>query len=68
MITMGVEYGPYTRLAAAFRDAIEQRPPSIAGRAPATFADGVAQMRVLDAVRQSSAGGGRWVDTGGGEG
>ena len=59
MITFGVEYGPYTRLAAVFRDRILGREP--AGPAPATFADGVAQMAVLDAVRHSAAGGGAWT-------
>ena len=59
MITFGVEYGPYTRLAAAFRDLILGRP--VSGPAPATFADGVAQMAVLDAIRHSAAQGGAWT-------
>jgi predicted dehydrogenase len=60
MITFGVEYGPYTRLAAAFRDRIRGVPS--AGPQPATFADGVAQMAVLDAIRQSAGLAGRWVE------
>ncbi len=60
MITFGVEYGPYTLLAAAFRDRI-RGVPSV-GPEPATFADGVAQMAVLDAVRQSAGLGGGWVE------
>jgi predicted dehydrogenase len=52
-----VELGPYTMLARAWRAAIEGRPaPSPVP--PATFADGVANMRVLDAIRASAAGGG----------
>ena len=58
MITFGVEYGPYTRLAGAFRDRIQGRP--VSGPAPATFADGVAMMTVLDAIRRSAAEGGSW--------
>jgi predicted dehydrogenase len=60
MITFGVEYGPYTRLAATFRDKI-RGVPSV-GPEPATFADGVAQMAVLDAVRHSAGHGGEWTD------
>jgi hypothetical protein len=60
MITFGVEYGPYTRLAGVFRDLILGRP--ISGPRPATFADGVAMMAVLDAVRRSAAEGGSWTD------
>jgi predicted dehydrogenase len=60
MTTFGVEYGPYTRLAAAFRDRIlgVER----AGPDPATFVDGVAQMAVLDAARRSASRGGEWTD------
>jgi predicted dehydrogenase len=60
MTTFGVEYGPYTRLAARFRDLILGRP--VSGPAPATFADGVAMMAVLDAARRSAASGGAWTD------
>ncbi len=59
MITFGVEYGPYVRLAAAFRDRILGRP--VAGPQPATFVDGVVQMAVLDAITSSAAAGGRWT-------
>jgi len=58
MITFGVEYGPYTRLAAAFRDAILGKPQG--DPRPATFADGVAQMEVLDAIMASARAGGAW--------
>lgn len=60
MITFGVEYGPYTRLAAAFRDRILGFPA--AGPGPATFVDGVAQMAVLDAARHSAHHGGEWTE------
>ena len=60
MTTFGVEYGPYTRLAAAFRDRI--RGVARSGPEPATFADGVAQMAVLDAARRSARRGGEWID------
>ena len=59
MTTFGVEYAPYTRLAAAWRDRILGRQGT--GPEPATFADGVAQMAVLDAVRHSAAHGGAWT-------
>jgi len=59
MTTFGVEYGPYTRLAAAFRDRIRGVAPT--GPEPATFADGVAQMAVLDAIRHSAHRGGEWT-------
>jgi predicted dehydrogenase len=59
MITFGVEYGPYTRLAAVWRDMILGRP--VSGPAPATFVDGVAQMAVLDAIRHSAGHGGEWT-------
>jgi predicted dehydrogenase len=62
MITFGVEYGPYTRLAAAFRDLILGRPAT--DPPPATFVDGVAMMTVLDAVRRSASAGGAWTETG----
>lgn len=60
MTTFGVEYGPYSRLAATFRDRILGRPTGLPE--PATFADGVAQMAVLDAVRHSAGHGGAWTD------
>jgi predicted dehydrogenase len=54
------ELPPYIRLAQAFRAAIEGT-PDVAGPRPATFADGLACMRVLDAVRRSAADRGRWT-------
>ena len=61
MIAHGLDLGPYTCLAAAFRDLILGRPMADDPR-PATFADGVAGMEVLDAVRRSAAARGTWVD------
>jgi len=59
MISFGIEYGPYVRLAEAFRDRILGRP--IADPQPATFVDGVAQMAVLDAIMTSARAGGGWT-------
>jgi predicted dehydrogenase len=59
MITFGVEFGPYTRLTAAFGDLIAGKQP--AGPAPATFVDGVAQMAVLEAIMESAYNDGRWT-------
>jgi predicted dehydrogenase len=59
MITFGVEFGPYTRLTAAFRDLIAGKEP--AGPTPATFVDGVAQMAVLEAIMESAHSDGRWT-------
>ena len=65
MIAHGLDLGPYTCLAAAFRDRILARnDPTLAPAsepAPATFEDGVAGMAVLDAARYSAAHGGEWV-------
>ncbi|MGA2305104.1 MAG: Gfo/Idh/MocA family oxidoreductase [Acidimicrobiales bacterium] len=61
------ELPPYIRLAQAFREAIEGRPYA-PGPHPATFDDGLACMRVLDAVRQSAADGGRGTAIEEGEG
>jgi predicted dehydrogenase len=55
-----MELPPYIRLAQAFLAAIEGQPP-LPGPQPATFEDGVACMRVIDAVRRSAAAGGRWI-------
>jgi predicted dehydrogenase len=56
----GMDFGPYVRLYERFRDLIRGCPfPT--HPAPATFADGVAGMAVLDAVRQSATHGG-WVE------
>src|SRR5438270_4401828 len=54
MIAHGLYLPPYTRLAETFRDLILGRPIPAEPR-PATFADGVAQMAVLDAIRTSAA-------------
>jgi predicted dehydrogenase len=50
----GLDMGPYTRLFETFRDLIDGRPIDDRPK-PATFADGVAAMEVLDAIRQSAA-------------
>jgi len=57
-----MELPPYIRLAQAFAGAIDGAPPPESGPRPATFADGVAVMGVLDAVRASARAGGRWTD------
>jgi predicted dehydrogenase len=49
-----LEVGPYTRLCEAFRALIEGRDPETRVPVP-TFADGLANVRVLDAIRQSAA-------------
>ena len=54
MIGHGLDLGPYTRLAEHFRARILGIDPP-PGPAPATFADGVADMAVLDAMRASAA-------------
>jgi predicted dehydrogenase len=50
----GIDLAPYTRLAEAFRDRILGREPP-ADPPPATFAHGVADMIVLDAIRRAAA-------------
>ena len=60
MHSWGIDLAPYTRLAEAFRDLILGRAVASDPR-PATFADGVATMAVLDAIRRSSDER-RWVD------
>jgi predicted dehydrogenase len=55
-----LELGPYTRLCEAFRTGIEGRPLGSAVPVP-TFADGVACMRALDAIRTSAAADGALV-------
>jgi predicted dehydrogenase len=50
----GIDFGPYTRLATVFRDAIAGRKADTFDPKPATFADGVASMAVLDAIRRSA--------------
>ena len=61
MIAHGMDVAPYTQLARVFRQRILGEPMPAWAR-PATFADGVAQMEVLDAIRRSAAEGGRWTD------
>jgi predicted dehydrogenase len=49
-----LELGPFTRLCEVLRAGVERRP--VPDRVPVpTFADGVAAMRVLDAIRASAA-------------
>ena len=52
----GIDLGPYTRLAEVFRAEIEGGKLGDTPE-PATFADGLASMRVLDAIRRSAASG-----------
>lgn len=59
----GIDMAPYTALFSTFRALIEGRPVADDPR-PATFADGVASMEVLDAVRRSAAAG-SWERVGG---
>jgi predicted dehydrogenase len=54
MIGHGLDLGPFTRLAEHFRARIEGVAPP-PGPQPATFADGLADMLVLDAIRRSDA-------------
>jgi predicted dehydrogenase len=65
MIAHGLDLGPYTCLAAAFRDRILTArglgPAIVDDPKPATFEDGVAGMAVLDAARQSARADGAWV-------
>ena len=56
MIGHGLDLGPYTRLAEHFRARIRGDVPP-PGPAPATFADGVTDMVVLDAMRAAAASG-----------
>jgi predicted dehydrogenase len=49
----GIDLGPYTRLCEVFRDAILGHPVPT-DPPPATFADGVANMAVIDAIRRSA--------------
>lgn len=61
MIAHGLDLGPYTCLAAAFRDLVLGKPIADDPR-PATFADGVIGMEILDAVRRSARERGVWID------
>jgi predicted dehydrogenase len=56
----GMDMGPYTRLFETFKALIEDRPVANEPR-PATFADGVKSMEVLDAIRASAASGGTYI-------
>ena len=58
-----LELGPFTRLCEVLLAGVEGRKPSTTIPIP-TFADGVAEMRVLDAVRKSSANDGATVEVG----
>ncbi|MBW8753520.1 MAG: gfo/Idh/MocA family oxidoreductase, partial [Sphingomonadales bacterium] len=53
-----VELAPYTVLCRSLKAAIEGT-PAASPVTPATFADGVACMRVMDAIRASAKGGGK---------
>ncbi len=55
-----LELGPYTRLAEALLAGVEGREPGSVVPQP-TFADGVAEMQVIDAIRASAAAGGTLV-------
>ena len=56
----GLELGPYTRLCEALRAAMDGKESTAAVPVP-TFADGVACMEVLDAIRKSAANNGELV-------
>jgi predicted dehydrogenase len=58
-----LELGPYTRLCEVFRAGVDGREP-VSAVAPPTFADGLASMQVLDAIRASAAQGGAMVEVG----
>ncbi len=59
-----LELAPYTRLAEALRAGVEGNPADSAVSLP-TFVDGVAEMRVIDAIRASAAAGGTVVSISG---
>ena len=59
----GVELGAFTRLCEVLRTAMDGKTPTTAVPIP-TFADGVACMKVLDAIRESAAKGGALVRLG----
>jgi predicted dehydrogenase len=56
----GIELGAFTRLCEVLRAAMDGKPPAAAVPVP-TFADGVACMEVLDAIRKSAANNGELV-------
>jgi predicted dehydrogenase len=55
------EIPPFTRLYRTFSDLIQGKPVPDDPK-PGTFADGVAAMAVMDAIRRSAAARGEWVD------
>jgi len=57
---VGIELAPYTALCRSLKSAIEGTPAS-SPVTPATFADGVAAMAVMDAIRASARDGGRLI-------
>jgi predicted dehydrogenase len=59
----GIELGAFTRLCEALRARMDGKPSSTVVPLP-TFADGVACMEVLDAIRKSAARGGELVKVG----
>ena len=61
MVSSGREIGPATRMYEALRALIGGTPLPPLGPRPATFADGVANMAVIDAIRESAAHDSRWV-------
>ncbi len=61
---VALELAPYTQLCRTMKAAIEGAPAPGAQKA-ATFADGVACMEVIDAIRTSAREGGRLVELGG---
>ena len=60
MVSSGTEIGPATRMYETLRALITDSPLP-PGPRPATFADGVANMAVIDAIRESAAKDSRWV-------
>jgi len=61
MVSSGSEIGPATRMYETLRALIGGTPLPPLGPRPATFADGVANMAVVDAIRESAANDSRWV-------
>ena len=59
-----LELPPYTRLAERFRALMDGEPVDPDEPPTPTFADGLADHLVIEAVRASSRAGGRWVDVG----
>jgi predicted dehydrogenase len=57
-----LELPAYTRLAERFRDLIEGRAIEPSAPATPTFADALANQRVSDAIRASSAQSGAWIE------